>query len=92
MSKLNITKEKPNEIQQIHKINLKAFETDAEADLVDRLRNSGIPIISLVAEIDEKLVGHILFTPMTIPILKLPVWLQWLFCRNIRIKELVLPL
>ena len=65
MSKLNITKEKPNEIQQIREINLQAFETKAEADLVDRLRDSGVPIISLVAEMDKKLVGHILFTPMT---------------------------
>ncbi len=65
MSKLNITKEKPNEIQQIRKINLLAFETATEADLVDRLRDSGIPIISLVAEIGDKLVGYILFTPMT---------------------------
>ena len=65
MSKLNITKEKPNEIQQIRKINLLAFETTTEADLVDRLRDSGIPIISLVAEIGDKLVGYILFTPMT---------------------------
>ncbi len=65
MIKLNITKEKPSEIQQIREINIQAFETDAEADIVDRLRDSGVPIISLVAEVDDKLVGHILFTPMT---------------------------
>lgn len=32
MSKLSITKEKPNEIQQIREINLLAFETEVEAD------------------------------------------------------------
>jgi len=60
-----IRKEKPKDITNIHHINSIAFETKAEADLVDRLRDSGIPIISLVAEIDDKLVGHILLTPMT---------------------------
>lgn len=47
MSKLSITKEKPNEIQQIREINSTAFKTEAEADLVDRLRDRGIPIIIL---------------------------------------------
>lgn len=60
-----IRKEKPEDINEIHNINSTVFETNAEADLVDRLRDSGIPIISLVAEIDHKLVGHIIFTPMT---------------------------
>jgi len=59
-----IRKEKPEDINKIYNINIQAFETKAEADLVDRLRNSGTPIISLVAEIDNQLVGHILFTPM----------------------------
>lgn len=41
-----------------------AFETDAEAHLVDRLRecNAFIPELSLVAEIDSAIVGHILLT------------------------------
>lgn len=61
---MNIRKETTNDITKIHQIYSTAFETNAEADLVDRLRDSGVPIISLVAEVDGKLLGHILFTPM----------------------------
>jgi putative acetyltransferase len=44
----------------------RAFETDAEANLVDSLRECGEPLISLVAEEDGELVGHILFSPVSL--------------------------
>ena len=47
-------------------INTAAFETDAEAKLVDALRAVVKPYVSLVAEIEEVVVGHILFTPVTL--------------------------
>jgi putative acetyltransferase len=47
-------------------VNLAAFETSAEADLVDVLRQQAPPVISLVAEDGEAVVGHILFTPVTL--------------------------
>lgn len=62
---MKIRKENSKEIDQVYEINRKAFETETEAKLVDNLRKSGIPVISLVAELNGKLVGHILFTPMT---------------------------
>lgn len=65
MNEISIRKENPGDIDRVYTINLQAFDTSAEADLVDRLRDSGVPITSLIAEFDEKLVGHILFTPMT---------------------------
>jgi putative acetyltransferase len=61
-----IRKEKPEDIQRIRQINIKAFDTDGEADLVDALRDSRIPLISLVAEENGELVGHILFSPVTL--------------------------
>ena len=61
-----IRKEKPEDIQGIRQINIKAFNTDAEADLVEALRESGVPLISLVAEEYGELVGHILFSPVTL--------------------------
>lgn len=62
MKKLIITKEKPNEVQQIWEVNSLAFETNTEANLVARLRTSGVDFISLVAKYNDDLVGHILFT------------------------------
>jgi len=61
---MNIRKEKDSDKENIWTVNAEAFETEVEANLVNALRDSGIPFISLVAEEDEEIVGHILFTPV----------------------------
>ena len=61
---MNIRKEKDSDKEIIWKVNAEAFETEAEANLVNALRDSGNSFISLVAEKDEEIVGHILFTPV----------------------------
>jgi putative acetyltransferase len=50
----------------IHIINKTAFGSQHEADLVDELRTEGVVLVSLVAEIHERIVGHILFSRMSI--------------------------
>ena len=45
-------------------LNTSAFETPVEANLVDALRIQAQPFISLVAEDDGAIVGHIMFTPV----------------------------
>ena len=59
-----IREEKLVDTDSIWNINAEAFETEAEANLVNALRDSGCTFISLVAETDNKAVGHILFTPV----------------------------
>ena len=61
---MNIRKEKDSDKEKIWKVNAEAFESEAEANLVNALRDSGISFISLVAEEDEGIIGHILFTPV----------------------------
>jgi putative acetyltransferase len=61
---MKIRKEKDSDIESIWKVNAEAFETEAEANLVNALRDSGVSYISLVAEEDKKILGHILFTPV----------------------------
>lgn len=61
---MNIRKEKDSDIEEIWKVNAEAFETEAEANLVNALRDSGISYISLIAEEGKEIVGHILFTPV----------------------------
>ncbi len=61
---MNIRKEKDSDKEKIWKVNVESFETEAEANLVNALRDSKIPFISLIAEEDEEIVGHILFTPV----------------------------
>ena len=49
----------------VRAVNAAAFETPAEADLVDALRQQASPLISLVAEENAKVVGHIMFSPVS---------------------------
>lgn len=50
----------------IHRVNELAFGQPNEADLVDALRANARPYISLVAIVDEQIVGHIFFSPVAI--------------------------
>lgn len=61
-----IRPEAPADRSAIHQVNELAFGSRAEADLVDALRAEARPFLSLVAVQDDKVVGHICFTPVTI--------------------------
>lgn len=61
-----IREETYGDLHGIRIVNKAAFETEGEADLVDALRENDKFILSLVAEIDGQIVGHILFTPASI--------------------------
>jgi putative acetyltransferase len=50
----------------IWNVNQAAFGGDDEANLVDALRSGGFVEVSLVAEVDGQIVGHILFSRITI--------------------------
>jgi putative acetyltransferase len=63
---MQIRFEQPADIAAVHAINQAAFETSAEADLVDSLRAQAEPILSLVADDHGTIVGHILFSPVTL--------------------------
>ncbi len=63
---IDIRFETPRDIQRVHDINEKAFGQSVEADLVDRLRRSCPDALSLVAEEDGLIVGHIMFTSVVI--------------------------
>jgi putative acetyltransferase len=58
--------EKKQDFADVQAIHLSAFPEDGESKLVNRLRENASPIISLVAEVGGKLVGHILFSPVTL--------------------------
>jgi putative acetyltransferase len=50
----------------VYALNTAAFGSPQEARLVDVLRMNVQPFVSLVAEHDGAIVGHILFTPVTL--------------------------
>ncbi len=62
---IEIRKEEAKDIEQVRGIVCAAFPTDAESKLVDALRTNGKAIISLVAVRGEKVLGHILFSPVS---------------------------
>ena len=45
-------------------MHVSAFQTDAEARLVDALRRDGKALVSLVATLENEVVGHVLFSPV----------------------------
>jgi putative acetyltransferase len=61
-----IREERAGDAEQIRTVNLAAFDTSAEADLVVGLRRGAAPTISIVAEDDAALIGHIMFSPVTL--------------------------
>jgi len=63
---MTIRPETPADLHAIHEVNRLAFGQDAEADLVDGLRAGGFVRLSLVAEVEGQIVGHILFGTVTI--------------------------
>ncbi len=63
---MEIRPERTADVAAVRAINLAAFETSTEADLVDALRQQADPIVSLVADAGGSIVGHILFTPVTL--------------------------
>lgn len=63
---MHIRFEQPKDVIKIRQVNLAAFDTDIEANLVDRLRKAGVSLVSLVAEEGDQLIGHILFSPVSL--------------------------
>lgn len=61
---MNIRTEQPNDSAAVRQVNESAFETAAEADLVERLHEEAYPLISLVADVQDEIVGHIMFSPV----------------------------
>ena len=60
-----IRTEEASDRAAVYAVNASAFETEAEAKLVDALREQADPLISLVAVDGDTVVGHILFSPVT---------------------------
>jgi len=60
-----IRPERDGDRDQIRVVNERAFGGPAEADIVDELRDSA-GSISLVAIVDDRIAGHIFFTPVSI--------------------------
>ncbi len=63
---IEIRKEEPKDQDAVYHLNLNAFDNGPEATLVDKLRVACKDSLSFVAVEDSAVVGHILFTPVTV--------------------------
>jgi len=61
-----IRAETTEDIPRVRRVNELAFGRTDEADLVDALRSIAQPYISLVAELNGQVVGHIFFSPVAL--------------------------
>ena len=63
---IEIREERSEDIGAVRHVLEEAFGSSEAADIVERLRDAGKAVISLVAECDGQVVGHIMFSPVTI--------------------------
>jgi putative acetyltransferase len=63
---VGVRAEVPGDTDAIRTVNRRAFGQDDEAVLVDALRDGGYVRASLVAEVDGRVVGHVLFSALPI--------------------------
>jgi putative acetyltransferase len=61
-----IRPEEARDHPDVRVLNRAAFESGAEAKLVDALRERARPLVSLVAEREQVVIGHILFSPVAL--------------------------
>lgn len=63
---VTIRPETPEDIPSIRDVVTAAFGQPGEAGLVDALREAGKSLLSLVAQLDGRVVGHVMFSAMRI--------------------------
>jgi putative acetyltransferase len=63
---IQIRNEAPEDCGAVRDLNERAFGGPGEATLVDMLRAAGKAVVSLVALHEGRVVGHILFSPVTV--------------------------
>jgi putative acetyltransferase len=66
VAQIVIRPETETDHEAIRRVNRVAFEQEDEARLVDELRRGGYVRLSLVAEMDDEIVGHILFSELSL--------------------------
>ena len=62
-----VREEGPDDLAAIREVNDRAFDQPLEGRIVDALRAHGAVQVSLVAVVDGRVAGHILFSPVTAP-------------------------
>ena len=63
---IEIREEHAGDVSEIRELNQHAFGQSQEGNIVDALRSNGAVLLSLVATLDGQVVGHILYSPVSL--------------------------
>ena len=63
---IDIREECLGDIAAIRDLNQRVFGQDQEGNIVDALRSNGAALLSLVATLNGRVVGHILYSPVSL--------------------------
>jgi len=63
---IEIREERADDIAAVRDLNRRAFGQDQESNIVDALRANGAALLSLVATLNGRVVGHIMYSPLSI--------------------------
>ena len=63
---IEIREEHPGDVTAIRDVNTRAFRQEQEGNIVEALRSNGAALLSLVATLDGRVVGHIMYSPLSV--------------------------
>jgi putative acetyltransferase len=63
---IEIREERPDGLASIRELNRRAFGQNQEGNIIDAVRANGAALLSLVATLDDRVVGHIMYSPATV--------------------------
>ena len=63
---IEIRTERPGDAAALRDLNRGAFGQDQEGNIVDALRSNGAALLSLVATLNNQVVGHVLYSPASV--------------------------
>ena len=63
---IEIRDERPSDVAAVRDVNKRAFGQDQEGNIVDALRSNGAVLLSLVATLNGRVVGHIMYSPLSV--------------------------
>ena len=63
---IEIREERPGDIAAVREVNRRGFAQEQESNIVAALRANGGVLLSLVATMDDRVIGHITYSPVSV--------------------------
>jgi putative acetyltransferase len=63
---IEIREERPDDVTAVREVNRRAFGQEQERNIIDALRTNRGALLSLVATVNGRVVGHIIYSPLSV--------------------------